>query len=466
MRLKFLTFLIGLTVFLLFSGMSSTNNNQATKNKKESGLMSDKVPAVENRDHSMQVQEKDDPFYKIVIKDEPIYNNFITTRFLSGYKNKNLKAALIGWNAYLPKPIDEYYTLIVERAFRFPIVFFFLAVIFALAVNVIIVIAILFITNRVMNYRKKENKRLRIYFERVVTDLMLQVNDTQETISRLSHPYLAENYNLLIEILMDFQKSFRGDSDRLILELYQSMDLGRLSYNKTFAISFYEQVKGIRELANMHPYHAIEMIASRLNDPNDIVRTEAQICYPHVNRESPFDFMNILEKPFSKWAQLNIYYFIKIHEMPVPSFDRWLTSSHPSVVNFSILMIALFQQQENSPQVVMMLQSLNETTRNQAIKACGELRIMESKVTLKSIFEAETAANRLEITKAFLPIGDETDISFLKEIVKYESIPLRLEACRTLYNLNEAGQASLEELNVMMNFELTPYIAHIKDHRN
>jgi len=416
--------------------------------------------------NSTKGQGGDDSYYKVEIKDEPIYNSFLTRKFLSGYKNKNLKAALISWNSYLPKPFDEFYTLLIEKAFRYPIVFFFMAIIFVLILNVLVVIGILFVTNRVMNYRKREDKRLRTYFEKVITDLMLQVTNTKETIERLSHPYLKENYNLLIDVLMDFQKSFRGDSDRQILELYQTMDLGRISYNKTFAISFYEQVRGIRELANMHPYHATEMLTSLLNDPNDIVRTEAQICYPHVNRESPFDFMNILEKPFSKWAQLNIYYFIKIHEMPVPSFDRWLTSSHPSVVNFSLLMIALFQQHENSPQVIMMLQSINEATRNQAIKTCGELRILESKEALKSIFSKDTVRNQLEITKTFLQIGDETDIPFLEDIARTEDIALRLEACRTLYNLSDAGQTSLEELNTVMNFVLTPFIAHIKDPRN
>jgi hypothetical protein len=129
-------------------------------------------------------------------------------------------------------------------------------------------------------------------------------------------------------------------------------------------------------------------------------------------------------------------------------------------------MIALFQQHENSPQVIMMLQSVNEETRNQAIKTCGELRIIESKEMLKSIFPSETVNNQLEITKVFLPIGDETDITFLAGIARSEIIPLRLEACRTLYNLNEAGQSSLEELNALMNFALEPFIEHIKDPRN
>jgi hypothetical protein len=244
------------------------------------------------------------------------------------------------------------------------------------------------------------------------------------------------------------------------------MNLGQISYNKTFAISFYQQVMGIRELTNMHPHHATEMIAIRLNDSIDIVRTEAQISYPHVNKELPFDFLNILEKPFSKWAQLNIYYFIKIHELPVPSFHTWLNSGNPNVVNFCLLMINLFQQQENSSHIVGKLQDPIETIRTLAIKTCGDLHIFESKAIMKDLFQTETLHNKIEITKAYRNFGDESDIPFLAGIVRSDVVSLRLEACLSLFSLGESGRIHLIDLNHSMNNILDPYIAHIQDPRN
>lgn len=442
-------------------------NAQVDPGRKPSSVpdtIQETIRTKNNREVKTGSPKPESPYYRIEIKDDRTYDNFFSRKFFSN--SKNIKSDLIGWNSHLPAPLAGWYTSIIEKAFRFPIVFIFLALILAFAGNVLFVIAILFITNRIMNFRVRHRKIIRESFEKILTDLMLQVTDMPETIRLLSKPYLKRHYNLLLDVMMDFQKSFRGDSDRQIMELYQRMNLSKISYNKIYSISFYEQVKGLRELTSMKHHQATEMIISKLNDPIDIVRTEAQICYPVANPESPFDFLGILEKPFSMWAQLNIYYLIKIHEMPVPSFDKWINSTNPNVVNFCILMIDLFQQQENSEQIIRLLNAPDETTRNMAISACGNLHLFDSKDFMKINFQSETLRNQIEITKVFKLIGDETDIAFIETIIQNESITLRLEAIRTLYNLGEIGKAHLSALNLSMNFMLSSYISQIQDNRN
>ena len=466
MRIRFLTLSFLFTVFALFAGMANIQAfPEKAKHANSNTLSSDKSFDNQAKD-SVVIAPKSEASETSGTLEPNRNRGTFTQRLFPGLSSENLRKLLLDWKNLFPDPIRSYYVAMVGKAFFFPVALFLMVLILALMGNLLVVTGILFLSNRIMNYERKEKVRLRIFFEKTLTDLMLQVTNTQETIQILSHPYLKENYNLLIDILMEFQKSFRGDADRQIIELYQGMDLGQISYNKTFAIFFYKQIQGIHELANMHPYHATEMIASRLNDPDDIVRTESQICYPHVNKESPFEFLSILEMPFSEWAQLNIYYYIKIHEMPVPSFNKWLGSGQINVVNFSILMITLFQQQEHAEQIIGKLKVPNETTRHLAIVACGELHLFDSKAVLKESFLGETAKNQLEITRVFQSIGDETDIPFLETIVRNESIPLRLEGCRTLYFLGENGKNHLERINQSLNDILSPFIAHIKDQRN
>ncbi|HWR99445.1 MAG TPA: hypothetical protein VN249_02460 [Prolixibacteraceae bacterium] len=466
MRSNFLKSIIILVVLALFPGISFAQDINGKKNSEVTETASDSLKTRTPEKISIQTPKKDESIYRIDIKEERIPNTFFSRKVSSIFTNRNFRAALISWNIYLPGPLDRYYISIIDKAFRFPAVLLFLFIIVTLALNVLLVTGILFLTNRVMNYRKVRENRQRMYFEQVLTDLMLQGIEMDDAISLLSKPELKKKYNLLIEVMMDFQKSFRGDSDRYIIELYQKMDLAHISYNKTFDISFYKQVKGIRELANMHPDFAIEMIALRLNDPNDIVRMEAQICYPYVNSQSPFDFLDLLEKPFSKWAQLNIYYFIKIHELPVPSFNRWLSSGNVNVVNFCILMSELFQQQENAAELIQKLNYPNENTRSLAISACGNLHLFESKTVMKNNFRTETQKNQVQIIKSLNNMGDETDIPFLEEIIRSNVIILQLEACRVLYNLSDKGRAHLERLNHSLNDKLSVYIAHVKDTRN
>jgi hypothetical protein len=422
---------------------------------------------VQKREPTTPANQKEEKsYYQIEIKKKRTNSNNGSQRILSGFNNRNLRAKLITFREYLPKNLKESYMMVVDNAFRFPVVFYILTFIILFAMNVFIVIGMLFVTNRIKNLRKSIRIKIRERYEIILTDLLLQVIDTRQAVQLLSNPKQKRNYNLLIDVMMDFQKSFRGEADRQIIELYQTLDLGRLSYNKTFAISTYEQVKGIRELTNMHPIHATEMIIPRLNDPNDIVRAEAQICYPYVNKEDPFGFLGFLEKPFSQWAQLNIYYYIKIHELPVPSFDRWINSSHMNVVNFCLLMMDLFQQHENSAVVIRLLRHREEATRKLAINTCGNLQLFESKPELKNIYKEETTKNKIYILKAFSNLGDESDHQFLEEILRNSIIPIRLEACRILYHMSETGRIHLEEVNHSMDFALTPFIDHIKDPRN
>lgn len=474
MRSDFLTFIIVSVVLTIFSSISYAQDIYGKKNTELSIIASDSLLTKKPDVISVRTPKEEESIYRIDIKEERIPNTFFSKKITSIITNRKIRGVLINWNVYLPGPLDRFYISIIDKAFRFPLVLLFLFIILTLALNVLIVTGILFWTNRIMNYRKQREKKLRRYFEQVLTDLMFQGIEMEEAISLLSKPGLRKKYNLLIEIMMDFKKSFRGDSDRYIIDLYQKMDLVKISYNKTFDISFYKQIKGIRELATMHPDSAIEMIALKLNDPDEIVRMEAQICYPNVNSESPFDFLDLLEKPFSKWAQLNIYYFIKIHELPVPSFNRWLTSGNVNVVNFCILMSELFQQQENSEQIILRLNHPNENTRNLAIHACGILHLFEGKVIMKNNFRTETQKNQLDIIKTLNYMGEETDIPFLEEIIRSKETSLQLEACRVMYDLSATGRDQLEKiknkfnsfLHHSMNEKLSLFISHIKDPRN
>ncbi|MCE1200187.1 MAG: hypothetical protein LWW85_14560, partial [Marinilabiliales bacterium] len=78
----------------------------------------------------------------------------------------------------------------------------------------------------------------------------------------------------------------------------------------------------------------------------------------------------------------------------------------------------------------------------------------------------ETLPNQLEIIRLLSNMGEEEDIPFLTELAALENKQLRLEACRTLYALGEAGENSLRQLDLAMGGTLTPYVEHIKDPRN
>ena len=72
----------------------------------------------------------------------------------------------------------------------------------------------------------------------------------------------------------------------------------------------------------------------------------------------------------------------------------------------------------------------------------------------------------MEIIKALKNIGDEQDFKFLELIVQFGTVSERIEACRSLYFVSDAGKERLVELNKKMDLELEPYVAHVTDPRN
>jgi hypothetical protein len=129
-------------------------------------------------------------------------------------------------------------------------------------------------------------------------------------------------------------------------------------------------------------------------------------------------------------------------------------------------MIIFYQQLENIPEVIKMLESPVESTRFLSIKAINDLRLYEGKKLIKNRFPEETEKNKVEIIKAFKNIGSEEDFSFLEAIIKSGNVTLKTEACRSMYFMGAEGKEKLLTLNRDLNHELDLYIAHVTDPRN
>ena len=74
----------------------------------------------------------------------------------------------------------------------------------------------------------------------------------------------------------------------------------------TKSMFYINKVRGIRELTNLYPQGAGEVIQYFINNPRELVRAEAQISYIRLHPEKPFDFLKRLTSPFTRWTQLSV----------------------------------------------------------------------------------------------------------------------------------------------------------------
>ncbi|WP_319481534.1 hypothetical protein [uncultured Draconibacterium sp.] len=387
--------------------------------------------------------------------------------FVSNEKIEQLKTKLIEYGEqHLPWKARKVYFEVIEKVFDYSILLLFAALILFFITNIAIV---LFTLNYTIKRKNQKGRFERIYgkmYEEVIMDYIFGNIDWEKALIKLKKIKNKANRRILISVLMNFKANFKGELENFIPEIYLKLNLQKDSLKLAKSRHSHKKVMGIMELTHLYPQGAKGMISTLINDPNDYVRTEAQIAYVTLNNENPFSFFDNLKQPFAKWAQLSVFYLIRLNQIPVPAFARFLSFKHYNIRNFSLKMITFFQQLEDVSEVIKMADSEMEETRFLAYKAINDLRLYDSRELIKKKFDGETKRNKLEILKAFKNIGDTDDFAFLEEVMISGSISLKLEACRSVYYMSEESRDKISKHTKKEIPELELLLAHVKDPRN
>jgi len=390
--------------------------------------------------------------------------------FLLIFGKKNvieLQKNLIAYgDNHLPSFFRKFYIRIIETTYTYPIILLFIFLIFALIINLILVLLVLNYTNK---WKNRKDRYLRIYgnlYEGVLRLYLFGEINWEETFVKLKRNKKPFNRKILTSVILNFQENLRGGMDNQMPEIFVKLGLNKDALKSTKSSFYYNKVQGIRELTNLFPKGAEEIIQKYINSHNDLVRAEAQASYIRLHPEKPFDFLRRLTSPFTRWTQLSAFYLFRLHQLTVPSFIDYLDSANSNVRNFCLRMISFFQQLENASEIIKMLDSQMELTRFLSIRAINDLRLFDGKKLMKNRYPDETEKNRMEIIKALKNIGNAEDFDFLETIFKSGSITAKTEACRSLYFMNAEGRERLMLLNQNADLKVEQYLAHVTDPRN
>ncbi len=381
---------------------------------------------------------------------------------LMAFKSKLLK---YGDNHFSSKRRTNYMRL-VNQIFSYPIVIVFSILILIFIIHVILLLFFLSYSNRLKNYNERYNKVYGSLYESIVLSYVFSDIDWETFYKKLKYIKLAKNRKILISILLNLHDNLKGGVDALIPEIYEKLNLKKDSIKTANSFLYYKKVKGLHELTFLCPEEALKIIPKLLKHSNESIRAEAQKAFILLHPENPFDFLRTLQKPFSRWTQLSAFHLLRLPQLQIPSFSRYLLSSHNGVRIFCLQMINYFQQLENVTLIFNLVDSNKELTRFLSYRAINNLRLYDGRVLIKKQYRDETEKNKLEIIKALRKIGTDEDIDFLEIIFKSESTALQIEACRSMYYMSSESNKRLLNVSrsVIPNLEL--FIAHVTDKRN
>lgn len=281
-------------------------------------------------------------------------------------------------------------------------------------------------------------------------------------------PIASDTYRrqVLIDQMIDVSVNLKGDESRKLLNLYKHLGLDRDSIARVYDRRWHKKIKGFRELAFMNIKDANEAIYKALNSSNEILRMEAQIALVRLSEENPFEFLSYLTSPFSLWEQITLHELIIQHNIPVPSFQKWLSSPNPTVVMFALRMIREFKQKEAEEEVRLTFMHPDLSVRQLAIQVAGDLDMRSTLKTMKRIFKNQEYNICLEIIRSMGKMPDVSMIGFLKLVIdKEDDIQLQIEATKAIENNGEEGIKALVKLLKSEYKNYNIIIRHVLDHR-
>jgi len=281
-------------------------------------------------------------------------------------------------------------------------------------------------------------------------------------------PIASDTYRrqVLIDQMIDVSVNLKGEESKKLIGLYKHLGLDRDSISRANDRRWHKKIKGFRELAFMNIKDANGEMYKALNSSNEILRMEAQIALVRLGDENAFEFLSHLTRPFSLWEQISLHELMIQHNIHLPSFKKWLTSSNPTVVMFALRMIREFKQNDADEDIQATLMHKNPEVRQLAVQVAGDLNIRSALEVMKHMYKNQDYNICLEIVRSMGKMPDLSMLGFLTLVLdKEDDVQLQIEAVKAIENNGEEGVKALVKI---MKSEYKNYniiVRHVLDRR-
>jgi HEAT repeat protein len=227
------------------------------------------------------------------------------------------------------------------------------------------------------------------------------------------------NRKVLSSILLDLRKDVSGVTQKKLIELYKNLGLHNDAYKKLKSWRWEVVAQGILELTQMQVTEAYQVIVGFLNDKRSIVRKQAEIATIMLKNEGIAYYLDTTKHKISEWQQLSLLDVLRTKEgFEPPKFKAWLTSKNKYVVLFALRLIKHYNQNDAKASLIELVKHRNNQIKEEAIGCLKVFNVVEALDTLKLVFWKSSTDVKISILGAIAALGNEDDITFLKQIEK------------------------------------------------
>jgi len=366
--------------------------------------------------------------------------------------------------------LSVYAQRVLNRFGKSPLLVTILYIVILYSIVTMLTLLIIILLNRRRIQREQElYDYLLEKYQELLMDYLFYEEKQEEAFQELN--WVANNRinrQILIDQMIDLSVNLKGEIREVIQVLYNRLGLKKDSLEKAYSRKWHKNVKGFRELAFMNITDANDQIIKSLNSRNNILRMEAQIAMVRLSDENPYGFLDLLEKPLSLWEQVTLHEMQIQHNLKVPDFKQWFSSSNITVVMFALQMVSWYKQRGAGKEIMELFNHENEKVRYTSYKVCGQIGLKMALPDMTRKYPEESFNNKLEILRTFALVPDEKYLKFLKNVLDTEEdVQLQIEATKAMENTDEPGISMLIKLmkskSEYKNYQII--IRHVLDGR-
>ncbi len=270
--------------------------------------------------------------------------------------------------------------------------------VFFLSLAIILFISIIWIRIFKIYRNKKKSKQQTLLIDFLNSYLFdedfnkeLEIKDFKE-----NHLMTSLEIKVTIKEILHFHENLKGESARDLETLFIKLGLVEFTLLDLEDGRWFTTARAINALSELRievPNHRIE---AYLNESRNEVRQQSQLYFLKLAKEQPLKFLDKTVRPLTTWQQIYIENALKnFYKGPAPDFSQWLYHDLTSVVEFSIRMIARYNQFENIPKLIPFLKSKNDTLKCEAITSLTKLIEIERDLLLRSAEADDEGTNAM-----------------------------------------------------------------------
>lgn len=302
--------------------------------------------------------------------------------------------------------------------------------VFFLSLAIIFFISIIWIRILKIYRNEKKNKQQLLLIDFLNSFLFDEEFDKELEIKNFKENHLKTPLEIKVTIkeILHFHENLKGESARDLETLFQKLGLVEFTLLDLEDGRWFTTARAINALSELSIEVPMQRIEEYLNESRNEVRQQSQLYFLKLAKEQPLEFLDKTVRPLTTWQQIYIENALKnFYKGPAPDFSKWLDHDLTSVVEFSIRMIARYNQFENIPKLIPFLKSKNDTLKCQAISSLANLENIGMLELVIPNFMDNSRIIKLEILDAVEQIGNYADLQRVGEQIDTTDWELRIK---------------------------------------